>query len=324
MLAQMRRGASSLAAKILLLLLVGTFGLWGIGNRLYKTESRWVAKVGGHEITQVQFANEFRREIRDMQARFGAQIDVEQARQVGLANASLHRMVDKALLRQAVRDSGIVISDDVVRKNIDADPRFRGVGQRFDRNVFQAILRNNGYSEAQYVDEVRQQIALEQLLGSLSAGIGAVPAAMTDAAYRFRNERRVADYFILPLTAMPAIADPDEKVLEEFYNNQREIFTIPETRSITFVTLSPQAFAGSVTVSDDEIREEYAARRQEFETQAKREIQQLVFSNADAAKAARERILKGESIGDVAKSTDRKSTRLNSSHIQKSRMPSSA
>lgn len=323
MLAGLRRSASSWLIKLLMLLLIVSFGIWGIGDYISSKPTRWVAKIGDEQIMQVEFADAFRQEITEMQSRFGAKIDVEQAREMGLARTSLRQMVDRALLRQAVGASDIVIGDEVVRQMIAADPRFKGLGQRFDRAVFEAVLRNNGYTEARYVAELRQQVALEIILGSINAGIKTAPKAMTDAIYRFRNERRVAEYFILPPAAAGAVTPPSDAVLGEFYKTVAERFTLPETRTVSFAVLSAKDFLGSVAVSDSELRDEYDARRASYETPEKREVQQVVFAKPQDAKAARERILKGESLADIAKgSLGLSETDLNLGKITKDFLPS--
>src|SRR3546814_7377099 len=72
MLQQMRSGAASWIAKGLMVLLVLSFGAWGVADyiRNFNTGGD-VAKVGDQSITQAEFSESWRREVASMQRRFG-------------------------------------------------------------------------------------------------------------------------------------------------------------------------------------------------------------------------------------------------------------
>src|SRR3546814_11939486 len=65
-----------------------------------------VAKVGDQSITQAEFSESWRREVASMQRRFGPNFNAEQARQLGLDETVLNRMVEDKLYEQAARDMG--------------------------------------------------------------------------------------------------------------------------------------------------------------------------------------------------------------------------
>src|SRR3546814_5353245 len=108
MLQQMRSGAASWIAKGLMVLLVLSFGAWGVADyiRNFNTGGD-VAKVGDQSITQAEFSESWRREVASMQRRFGPNFNAEQARQLGLDETVLTRMVEDKLYEQATRAMGI-------------------------------------------------------------------------------------------------------------------------------------------------------------------------------------------------------------------------
>src|SRR3546814_17822467 len=86
MLQQMRSGAASWIAKGLMVLLVLSFGAWGVADyiRNFNTGGD-VAKVGDQSITQAEFSESWRPEVASMQRRLGPNFNADQARQTGLA-----------------------------------------------------------------------------------------------------------------------------------------------------------------------------------------------------------------------------------------------
>ena len=59
---------------------------------------------------------------------------------------------------------GIVVPDQAVRQAVFAMPAFRGPNGQFDQQRFQAVLRNNGLTEARFLDMMRADLAQRQLL----------------------------------------------------------------------------------------------------------------------------------------------------------------
>src|SRR3546814_3474602 len=112
MLREVRFGAASWIAKGRVVLLGLSFGAWGVADyiRNFNTGGD-VAKVGDQAITQAEFSESWRREVASMQRRFGPNFNAEQARQLGLDETVLNRMVEDKLYEQAARDMGISISE---------------------------------------------------------------------------------------------------------------------------------------------------------------------------------------------------------------------
>src|SRR5262252_6921237 len=99
MLTALRSKATSWIVKILFLLLIGSFGIWGIGDMLRQGgKEPAVAEIGPVKITGQQYMKEYRDQINRLQAQYRTQIDNERARAFGLPKQVLDRMVDNTLL----------------------------------------------------------------------------------------------------------------------------------------------------------------------------------------------------------------------------------
>lgn len=304
MLQQMRKGAASWVAKGLMVLLVLSFGAWGIGDYITNFGSnRPVAEVGRDEIGQPEFADAFRRELSSLQRRFGSNFSAEQARQLGLDETVLNRLIEDRLYQRAAKDIGLAVTEADVRHAIMNAPAFKGQDGQFNRFAFDNYLRQEGYSEAMLVAVLRQELARTRLLGSLFGSISMAPKSMADTILGYRLERRLAEYVVIDATKLPAPTVPTAEKIEEYYKANPAAFTAPERRSIAWFQITPADHAAKMDVSETELRDEYEANKRAYVTPEKRTVEQVVFTTEAEAKAAYEAVQKGEDFIAMAART---------------------
>lgn len=306
MLQQMRSGAASWVAKGLMILLVISFGAWGIGDYITNFGSnRPVAEVGDAEIGQLEFSDAWRREVSGLQRRFGGNFNAEQARQLGLDETVLNRLIEEHLYRQAAKGIGVTITEDDVRQAIVSAPAFRGATGQFDRFAFENYLRNEGYSEAMLVNVLRQELARTRLLGSLFGSMATAPNIMVDRLLGYRLERRLAEYAVIDASKLPEPAVPADQQIEEYYKANPAAFTAPERRSLAWFQILPADRVASIDITEAELREEYEANQRAYVTPERRTVEQVVFATEAQAKAAHEAVTKGEDFLAMAARTQK-------------------
>jgi peptidyl-prolyl cis-trans isomerase D len=304
MLTKLREGSKSWFAKIifgvLMALLVLSFGLWGIGDIFRVRTQTWVAKVGDIEIDREAVTAAFRREVQKLSSMFGRSIDNEQARKLGLLDATVKQLVGGTLLDLEARKLGMDVSDEAIVQTVHGMPAFRNQLGQFDNFQFEATLRNNGFTPRSFQQTVKRDILREHLQAAVVAS-GAVPGEVADRVYRYQMERRVAEILLFPNAAQGEVGEPDEAALTAFHKDHAERFTAPELRGITVVTLTAEDLAKKVEISEAELKEEYQFRLRDFTREERRDLQQIVVPEEAAAKAAHERLAKGEDFAAVAK-----------------------
>ena len=303
MLHAMRKGASGWLAKGLLLLLVASFAVWGIGgDMLTSSVGSNVIEVGKTRVSLGEFQRDYQRNLNILSQRFGTQLTQEQARQFGLAQMTINQIASRALIAEKTRSMGLNADDDAIRNVIRSQPAFQNQFNQFDRIMFEQFLAQNGYSEAQYVEIVRNNITGEQLFGSLPLGIAEAPAPLTDTIYGFIGEKRSADYINILDSSIGFAPAPTDEELQTLVDDNPENYTAPEYRKISYILLTPASVAAETEISDDELQADYEARKEEFDIPEKRTVQQMIFETEDAAKAAQAKITEGQSFADVAMS----------------------
>ncbi|HUE19072.1 MAG TPA: peptidyl-prolyl cis-trans isomerase [Stellaceae bacterium] len=300
MLQAIRSRATSFVVKILFGVLIVTFGLWGIGDifRNRDTDTS-VAKVGGISITTEQLNASVQQDMNQLRGSFGS-ITLEQAKQLGVVDIALNRLIDSDLIELEVRRQSLAVGDTAVRNAIIANQNFRGVAGSFDRNVYSQVLAANRMSEAQYESLQRSDLVRGELTISLTEGM-TPPQALTEALYRTQAERRIADTVNLPASAAGPAPIPTDSDLAAFYAAHQDRFHTPERRDFTLGLLRISDVAAGIAVPDDRLQEEYKARLQEFHKPEERQLQQMLLADADKAKAAASQLASGKNFADVAK-----------------------
>ena len=66
MLVVLRKASKTLFAKILLILLVASFGVWGVSASLFSNTSDTVVAVGDQTVSSSDFAFAYQRQVSDM------------------------------------------------------------------------------------------------------------------------------------------------------------------------------------------------------------------------------------------------------------------
>ena len=304
MLRGLRKASSNWLGKVVMGAVVGfliiSFAIWGIGDIFRGFGRSTVAKVGHTEITIEQFRTLYNERLQQYARQLGRPIGAEQARALGLDRAVLNNIISEMLLDERVRTMGLNLSDAEVSKQITSDPMFQGPNGQFDRFRFEQIIRNAGFTEARFVAEQRRRLLRRQVAGTIASGMDA-PKALLEAANRYQNEQRSIEYMLIDRAQAGEIPAPSPEDLAKYYEARKILFRAPEFRKLTIVSLIPSEQARWIEISDADIKRAYEDRRARYVTAERRHVLQINFPNADAARAAADRIKAGTSFTDIAK-----------------------
>jgi len=300
MLDSIREASRGWVVKALMGLLVLSFGVWGINDVFTGSSSTDVAEVGGHPIPLDRFQLALDQKMQDLSQRSGQQLTRADAHKYGIDVQVLSELVGLTAFDMGAKKEGLTVGDKVVAQNITTDPNFTGTFGKFDKQGFDLTLQRMGLTEKKFIDDRRKYLVRLQLSDAMDAGVAA-PSSMIDAIAAYQYETRRATYFVLPPAAVGDIAAPDEKTVEAYYKKAAIHFTEPETRDFTIMVLTPDELAKDVTITDEELKTAYEARRAEFDRAEHRIIEQIPFATEDAAKAADARLRNGETVETIVK-----------------------
>lgn len=261
-------------------------GLAGFGAVNLSGTVRTVAQVGDEVITVDAYARELQREIRAVEAQTGQPLQMSQARDLGLDQRALSRLVALAALDNEVAQLGISVGDENLQKEILRIQAFQGADGSFDREAYRFQLEQIGMTETEFEEDLRKETARTIVQGAIMNGIE-MPAVLTDTLADYVLARRSFTVATLSADALDApVPEPTDADIQAYYDANTDRFTLPRTKKITYAVLSPAMLQDTVEVDEDALRRLYEQRKDQYQQPERRLVERLVYpSEAEATEA---------------------------------------
>ena len=323
MLRGLRKASASWLGKAIMAAVVGflvlAFAVWGIGDIFRGYGRSTFAKIGNMEITIEQFRQAYNDRLQQVGRELRRPITPAQAHELGIEQQIVGQLVAEAAIDEKARQMGLRLSDADVGRLIMNDPGFRGPNGQFDRQRFEYLIRNAGYTEARFAAEQRR-ITLRRELSVAIGGDVPAPKTSSQALDRFENEQRSVEYVVLGPAQAGEIPPATPEALAKYFEQRKLLFRAPEYRKVVLLSVTPADVASSMEVSDADARRYYDERRTRYGTPEKRKIEQIVFPNAEEAKSAADKLATGVSFEALATELGKKPADIDLGLVDKSQL----
>src|SRR5438874_7739007 len=201
-------------------LLVVSFAIWGIGDIFRGFGRSTFAKIGHTEISIEQFRDLYRDRLQRYSRQIGRNITLDQARAAGLDRGIISQIIAEFVIDERVRQLRLAVSDAEISRRITTDPTFQGSNGQFDRQRFEGVLRQAGFTEPRFVAEQRREILRRQLAGTI-IGPSVAPRAAVEAADRYHNEQRRIEYVLFDRAQAGEVPAPAPEVLASYFDEHK-------------------------------------------------------------------------------------------------------
>lgn len=324
MLDSLRSAAGTWVAKLLLLLLVLSFAVWGISGQIAGgLGGNAVVTAGETTVTPIEYRLAYDRQLSVLSQRFGTRVTREQAVALGVDQQVLSQLVAGAVLDEQARLMNLGVSKDRVAVLTAEDPAFQGPGGSFDRRQFEFVLRQIGMRPEDYLRNREQVAVRQQIVEAISDGMS-VPDTFLRAVALYQGEDRTVEYLVLPRALVEPIEEPSQEQLATYFDENKVRYAAPEYRKIDYVKLEPEDIADPSVITDEQVAEDYQRTIAAFTTPERRTIDQIVFPNDDAAKIASDRLLGGATFEQMVEADGKSMDDVRLGTVEKSRIPDPA
>ena len=271
-------------------------GLIGFGSFNFGGGGQSIGKVGDTSITANRYFREVNAQLDAIEQQFGQRLPFAQAQAFGVDQEALRIVLAQVALENETARLGLSVGDEELAARIRDISAFSGVDGSFDRTTYDFVLQQSGLTASEFEESLRSEVARTILQTAVTTGV-AVQPAYVDRLYGWARETRDLSWAALgPEVFGAPVGAPDETQLTEYYDANPGLFTLPETRKITYGWLRPEDILDQVEVSDAALQEAYTARSAEFNQPERRLVERLVFPDTAAAEAAAARLAEG-SVG---------------------------
>lgn len=277
--------------QVFLVLIALPFAFFGVESFRDGGAGVDVAKVGEVKISQ----QEFQQAVREQQDRLRGQLgelDPKVLDNPEFRQAILDDLIDQRLLFQEARKRHLFASDDAVRQAIMAVEAFQDNGQ-FSQQRYEALLSAQGMSPVGFEAQVRQDLALQQLAGTIGRS-GIVSQRVTDKVLALQSEARHVQEFVLPVENYVAKVKLEDGAAKKFYDENTEQFRTPDQAKVEYVVLTPESLA--VEVSEAEIKAWYDGHKERYQQPEERRASHILIAaeklGKDKARQKAEEVLR--------------------------------
>jgi len=299
MLDGFRKHSNSIVVKALLFLLIASFAAWGVGDMLQPaTQGSSVAKVNGVEISAQEVFNDFQREMARMRQLTGDQ-GINEQLSLAIGSSVVDRAINRTLLAVGADGMDVAVSDKLVSDSIRNNELFQEDG-KFSKARFEQIMFSNQLNEAQFIDLARGDIARDQLVSLLTNGV-TLPDSVAKDLYKHRQEKRSADVVVINKDSITGLSAPSDDDIRKYYDDNIANFMAPEYRQLSLLHITTKDIAKTIEVPVEKIEDSFSERQAEFKKEARRTVEQMVFTSKEDASAAMQDLFNAKSFADVAK-----------------------
>ncbi len=321
MLDSLRSASRSWISKLLLGVLVLSFGVWGIADVFRGGMTGNAAlTAGGSEVSATDYRFAYEQQVMRLSQQFRQRLTREQAKSIGVENQVLAQLAAGVVLDEGARNMQLGLSKDGIARLTAEDPAFQDASGNFNRAQFDAVLRQSGIRAQDYLENRAKVARRQQMVEAATDGIK-MPDAMLKALALYQGESRSVDYITIPVEKSDAIPAPSDDALKAYFDAHKDEYKAPEYRKVTYVKLEPADIADPAAVTQEEINEYYEKNKARYGTIEQRTIEQISFADEAAANAAQEKIAAGTSFLDIGKEQGKTEDDLKLGTFEKSAIP---
>lgn len=299
MLQIFRKYGSSITVKALMLLLVFTFAVWGVGD-VIRGHNKYVAlKVGDIEFSDREWFAYFNNQIERLKAQFNSKFAKDEIKNLGLTNVILGQLIDRLLLQQEATSTGVLVSYDMVKYELLHMPIFQ-VDGKFDKEKFMQVLQAMRVSEQNLFENIKENLPTQYETFALTVN-KTPPSDLVDAILQARAAIRQVNVYRLPYETIRITDSPTEDELKTLYQHNSKDFMIPEKRNISYIIFGIEDIKLDEGVNEADLKQYYEQNKERFKELEKRSVLKLEFKDKARAEEAKSELDKGESFENVGR-----------------------
>jgi peptidyl-prolyl cis-trans isomerase D len=259
-----------------LAVIFAAWGAYGIVNLSFGAPD-YAAKAGGEEISVQEAREAWQRQQSQWQQRLGGDIPAQE--KAVFQDQMLESMVRDLLMSQRSHDLGYRVSEDDLRKAVQAIPRFQ-VGGQYSAEAAKSALQQAGISIDTFESQMRSSLQRQQIEDAIAIS-DFVTAPELQRMRALEDEQREVRYAVLPADKFAAAAKIDDAAVQAYYKAHSKDYMTPELANLQYGELRLAQVAAQETVSEEDLKAEYEKNKSKYVNPEQRRAQHILISVAD-------------------------------------------
>lgn len=225
-------------------MLLGLIALTFVGfgaSQLAAPGSDYIVKIGDQKVSDQALNHAVQ----------GEQVAGRDARDVVFQS-----LIQRAYLTEGAKLMGIAVSQEQIKQIIVDDPSFHDSTGKFSQAKLSEYLNQRRMSEDQFVADIREQFALQNLINLVQNGTIVSDAQAAQFVNLSQASRTLRSATFNP-EAFAGQIKADDKALQAFYDANKKDYLIPQAAKIEYVALNLADLAAKQSVSEAEIKKAF-------------------------------------------------------------------
>ena len=275
MLDKIRNNTQSKFAKIVLVIIIIPFALFGIDSYLSSIgDDVYAAKVNGESITIQSYQNALNR-VKDQFLNQSTPPDPAIFETAEFRKSVLDGMIASKLVAQEAVRANFVISDNQLSQYILGMPGFQRNG-KFDQEAYDNLAMRQNLTPKKLDELIRKDLAKQQVKDSMNKYVFVTKEKiqkLVNLAYQKRDvsmlELRLDEY-------LKKVNVTDEEI-KEYYEANPSNFIMPDQVKVNFLLYSVAEILPKVKITDEEVKQYFEENKAQFEGSQERRAKHILF-----------------------------------------------
>ena len=288
MLRALRNQTQSIFFKIFLGFLICGFALWGVGDLTGGANNKPVLSVENKEIS----SEEVLQELNKLRYSLPQRPPLKDTVKNGMLQNVLNKFEQELLINKEADFLNLHVPLSVQTKAVRNENAFKNPLGKFSENKYFQSLNNAGLTEKKYLKMIQTEGNFKQL--SMPFQFNYIyDNKVVKAIIDWQNEIREIEFDFMKYLDKKNIQQPDLKILNEFYSNNKDTYIFPKTRDIKYIEIKPSDFHNEVKITKKQINDKYETDKSNYITAEKREIYQITSQEKNKVDELRKLINNG-------------------------------
>ncbi|MBR7798858.1 SurA N-terminal domain-containing protein [Undibacterium fentianense] len=284
---------------VLLVIIFPSFALFGVDSFLRSRDANTsVATVAGQAVSQQEFDQALRNQLDRLKQAYGPDFDAQMLNTPEARKGILDDLIArKALIVEAAKTK-LTVTDQALQANILETPGLKKPDNSFDTERYKSLLAMQNMTPAMYESSLRQDLVLQQLIGSIQ-NTAISPKTVAERIASISEQERDVQLLNFKAKDFASEVKVSEQMMRAYYDKNPKQFEIPEIVNAEYVVLSNDALAAQIVVSDAEVAGHYEQNKTNYTTDELRRASHILLnlkkdapeSEARAVKAKAEALL---------------------------------
>ena len=273
MLEQIRNRTQTTFAKVILVIIIIPFALFGIDSYLSSVGNViHIASVNEELIT----AKSLQEAENQFKARQDESTDPKMFESVEFKKAVLDQLITTKLINQEIKNSGFYISNSQVGTYIAGMREFQKNG-KFSQDQYDEILKINNLSPKKFDDKIKSDLGTQQVKDSLRK-LSFVPKDKIQDLVNLAYQKRGVSIYELKQDDFKDKIDLSDSALKKVYEESKSSFMRPDQVKIKFIIYSVAGIVPNIKVANKEVKDYFTNNINRYQTDQQRRAKHILFT----------------------------------------------